>query len=110
MSDEDDTGTNFGYLRMTPAEELAARLGADGHISKSEVAVFLVRHPPDDWPQALTDHVVALLEGRAKGPRGRPKKKHTGIEDARIQMFYPSILRALQGKTDNLPKEFVEGV
>lgn len=110
MSDEHDTGPNFDHLRMTPAGVLAARLAAGEHVTKSEIAAFLLKAPPNDWPPVLTDHVIGLLEGNKKGPRGRPANKHPAIDDARIQMFYPSVLSVLQGKTDDLPNEFVEGV
>lgn len=110
MSDENDTGPNFDYLKMTQASLLAARLGAGEHVTKSEIAAFLLKAPPNDWPPVLTDHVIGLLEGNRKGPRGRPKKKYSAIDDARIQMFYPSVLSVLQGKTDGFPNEFVEGI
>ena len=110
MPDENGNGSKFNYIRMTPTDVLAARLGAGEHITASEIAAFLLKEPPNTWPTVLTQHIVGLLEGSKKGPCGRPKKKHSAIDDARIQMFYPSVLSVLQGETDDFPNEFVEVV
>ncbi len=110
MTDEKESGVDFSFLRLSPAEALAARLSAGEHIRKPEIAKFLLANPPDGWPANLTEHVVGLLEGKIKGPKGRPQIRNAAIRKNLIQIFYPVILRVLQGDLNDVPGGFDEAV
>lgn len=110
MANEEEAGTDFSFLKLSPPEVLAARLRAGEFLHKAEIAKFLIEHPPESWPAELAEHVAALLEGTAKAPRGRPKNKYRAIETNQIQMYYPRALRVLQEDTRDIPEEFVEAV
>lgn len=105
--DKGEIGT-FDYLRQSPQEELTSRLNFGEFLTPEEIAAFIRGNSPKDWPLELSEHVAGLLDGSAMRPRGRPRNKHQVAEDVRIQVHYSSALKVLQGKTEDIPSEFVE--
>ncbi len=118
MTDQEDDRRRFGYLRMSPAEELTSRLDGGEFLTGIVIADFLRNTPPDDWPEQLALHVAGLLDGSIKARRGRPKNVDAGYESRLIQMIYPAVLRELQAEgqdfpdesDENLPEEFVASI
>lgn len=109
MTDKKETENRFAHIPPSQAKQLASRLQRGEFLSAEEIAHFIRSDPPDGWPEKLVVHISGLLDGDVKRPRGRTPDRMKAINDARMQMFYPAVLKCLTGDAD-FPSAFCDAV
>lgn len=106
MTGSGDKKGKFDHLHQTRSDELGWRLGKGEFIYPDELAVVLRQEPPEQWPEALLEHVCGLLDGSIRPKRGPRPNRYEKLETIELRLIY-SAMKHWDEEDSDLPDEMI---